>query len=146
SADLFNLLCIPPLSSTTDVLPATWAAATSYCQTRRAMVIIDPPAFWTANPSTAVTTAETGVSSFRATVGNDEARNAVMYFPRLRHPMGGLRAARRAALGADPAQCRRLHADPLSAGRLPGPQPARGLSRRMRSRDHDPDPHHFGDR
>jgi phage tail sheath protein FI len=86
SADLFNLLCIPPLSTTTDVLPATWAAAASYCQVRRAMVIIDPPASWTVNPSTAVTTAETGVNSFRSTAGNDDARNAVMYFPRLRMP------------------------------------------------------------
>ena len=31
-ADLFNLLCIPPLSPTTDVAGATWAAAATYCQ------------------------------------------------------------------------------------------------------------------
>jgi phage tail sheath protein FI len=86
SADLFNLLCIPPLSQTTDVAPATWAAAAAYSQIRRAMVVVDPPAAWTANPSIAVTTAEAGVNSFRATIGNDDARNAVMYFPRLRMP------------------------------------------------------------
>src|SRR5262249_28068685 len=40
SADLFNLLCIPPLSSTTDVAAATWSAAAAYCQTRRAVLII----------------------------------------------------------------------------------------------------------
>jgi phage tail-like protein len=50
------------------------------------MLVVDPPAAWTANPSTAVTTAEAGVSSFRATIGNDDARNATMYFPRLRMP------------------------------------------------------------
>ena len=37
-----------------------------------------------------------------------------------RHPVGGLRAQRRAAVGADPAQRRRLHAQPVPAGRLPG--------------------------
>lgn len=86
SSDLFNLLCIPPLAPATDVAPATWAAAAVYCQDRRAMLVVDPPAAWTANPSTAVTTAEAGVSAFRATIGNDDARNATMYFPRLRMP------------------------------------------------------------
>jgi phage tail sheath protein FI len=84
--DLFNLLCIPPLSPTADVADTTWAAAAKYCQDRRAMLIVDPPAAWTANPSTAVATAETGVNGVRGTIGNDDARNAVMYFPRLRMP------------------------------------------------------------
>ncbi len=84
SADLFNLLCIPPLSPTTDVAGATWAAAANYCQTRRAVLIIDPPAVWTANPSTAVSTALAGVNALRATIGNDDARNVTIYFPRLR--------------------------------------------------------------
>ena len=86
SSDLFNLLCIPPLSSTTEVANATWAAAAAYCQTRRAVLIVDPPDSWTANPSTAVTTAETGVNAIRAAIGNDNARNSVSYFPRLRIP------------------------------------------------------------
>jgi phage tail sheath protein FI len=34
--------------------------------------------------------------------------------------VGGVRAQRRAALGADPAEPRRLHARPLPAGSLPG--------------------------
>lgn len=96
--DLFNLLCIPPLGTERDTPPAgtgaswpdvdnaTWAAAASYCQDRRAMLIVDPPAAWTANPSTTVATAETGVNVVRGTIGNDDARNAVMYFPRLRMP------------------------------------------------------------
>lgn len=50
------------------------------------MLIVDPPAAWTANPSTTVATAETGVNVVRGTIGNDDARNAVMYFPRLRMP------------------------------------------------------------
>ena len=37
-----------------------------------------------------------------------------------RHAMGGVRAQRRAAVGADPAQHRRLHAGPVPPGRVPG--------------------------
>ena len=90
SADLFNLLCIPPLAPETEAAPdvadATWAAAANYCQERRAMLIIDPPSAWSANPSTAIADAETGVNGLRATIGNDDARNAMVYFPRLRMP------------------------------------------------------------
>ncbi len=86
AADLFNLLCIPPLAPDTDLAGATWALATGYCQDRRAMLIVDPPAAWTANPSAAIATAETGLNVLRATIGNDDARNAVAYFPRLRMP------------------------------------------------------------
>ncbi|MEQ8651708.1 MAG: phage tail sheath subtilisin-like domain-containing protein [Kiloniellales bacterium] len=86
AADLFNLLCIPPLSPTADVAEATWAAAASYCESRRAMLIVDPPATWTANPTTAISTAEAGVNSLRAAVGNATARNAAAYFPQLLAP------------------------------------------------------------
>ena len=85
-ADLFNLLCIPPLSRTVDLANATWAAAASYCQTRRAMLIVDSPSAWTATPSTAIATAETGVNTLRGAIGNDDAINAMVYFPRLRMP------------------------------------------------------------
>jgi phage tail sheath protein FI len=85
-AELFNLLCIPPLTRTLDLDPATWAAAASYCQTRRAMLIIDAPAAWTDDPSMAISTAQTGVNTLRATVGNADAINAAAYFPRLRMP------------------------------------------------------------
>jgi len=86
SADLFNLLCIPPLEPDTDVADATWAAAANYCQERRAMLIVDPPQAWTANPSTTVSTAVAGVNGMRTAIGTDDARNAVVYFPRLRMP------------------------------------------------------------
>ena len=96
--DLFNLLCIPPLgvdgdtppsgvqASWPDVSNGTWAAAAAYCQARRAMLVIDPPASWTANQQTVISTAETGVNTLREAIGTDEARNAVVYFPRLRMP------------------------------------------------------------
>ena len=53
-----------------------------------------------------------------------------------RHQVGRLRAQRRAAVGADPAQRGRLHAGPLPTGRLPGPDAARSVSRKVRPRDH----------
>lgn len=84
SADLFNLLCVPPLTPTTDVDSDTWARAAGYCQERRAMLIVDSPAAWAANASTAITDAEAGINSLRATVGTDDARNVMVYFPRLR--------------------------------------------------------------
>ncbi len=80
-ADLFNLLCIPPLAPDVNVQPITWATAATYCQKRRAMVVVDPDTGWST-----VATAESGVNSLRSTVGNDSARNAVVYFPRLRIP------------------------------------------------------------
>ncbi len=40
--------------------------------------------------------------------------------PLPRHQVGRVRAERRAAVGADPAQRRRVHADALPAGRVPG--------------------------
>jgi uncharacterized protein len=44
--DLFNLLCIPPLTRELDVGSATWNAARQYCEERRAMLIVDPPSNW----------------------------------------------------------------------------------------------------
>lgn len=86
TADLFNLLCIPPLEADADLDNATWAAAAGYCRGRRAMLIIDPPSAWTANTSTAIASAESGVNALRTTIGNDDSCNAAAYFPRLRMP------------------------------------------------------------
>lgn len=85
SVDLFNLLSIPPPSPATELLPATWATAAGYCKSRRAVLIVDPPNAWTANQSTAVSTAVTGVNTLRTAIG-DAASNAAAYFPRLRLP------------------------------------------------------------
>jgi uncharacterized protein len=84
AAEIFNLLCIPPLAPTVDVDTDTWAVAAQYCLSRRAVLIIDPPSSWSANPSTAISAAEAGVNALRAAIGNDSARNAAAYFPQLR--------------------------------------------------------------
>jgi len=75
-ADLFNLLCIPPISSTADIPNDVWAAADSYCLRKRAVVVVDPPSGWTD-----VATAVAGIASVGAV-----SRNATIYFPRLRQP------------------------------------------------------------
>jgi uncharacterized protein len=113
-ADLFNLMCIPPLGVDTDTPPTgagadwpdvdsgTWGAAAGYCQGRRSMLIVDPLAAWTATTSTAISDAETGVNALRSTVGNDLAINAIAYFPRLRmaDPLSENRLASFAPCGA----------------------------------------------
>jgi uncharacterized protein len=78
-ADLFNILCIPPPTPTTDVPDPVWSAAAGFCRDHRAFLIVDPPAArtaanvddWVSGPASL-----TGVSM----------RNAALYFPRIRRP------------------------------------------------------------
>ncbi|HEU0237376.1 MAG TPA: phage tail sheath C-terminal domain-containing protein [Candidatus Limnocylindrales bacterium] len=73
NADLFNILCIPPLAFDKDIGPTTRDAALKYCKDRRAFFVVDPPAGWVD-----VTAAETGVDSL-----NLRDENAALYFPRV---------------------------------------------------------------
>ncbi len=79
-ADLFNLLCIPPptLDDTDQTSPGVYSAALGYCVTRRAMLIVDPPPDLT----TGNAIAQLGTLGLTGTA----ARNAALYFPRLREP------------------------------------------------------------
>ena len=79
-ADLFNLLCIPPptLTDTDQTSPAVYSAALNYCVTRRAMLIVDPPP----DLNTGNAIAQLGTLGLTGTA----ARNAALYFPRLREP------------------------------------------------------------
>jgi uncharacterized protein len=88
-ADSFNLLCIPPLSRTTDVGRATWDAAIAYAVRRRAMVIVDPPAAWADAPTRSEITALANASP-----------NAALYYPRLQAPLRGNQVASFAPCGA----------------------------------------------
>jgi phage tail sheath protein FI len=82
-ADLFNLLCVPPLTREPggDVNSQTRSAAAAYCLARRAMYIVDPLMAWD-EPSDL-----TGASGLDS-VGWGLARsaNAALYFPYLRQP------------------------------------------------------------
>ncbi len=76
-AERFDILCIPPLSRTTDVGWATWDAAVAYATRRRAMVIVDPPAAWAAPQ----TISETAIAALAG-----RSPNAALYYPRLQAP------------------------------------------------------------
>ena len=76
-ADIFNLLCIPPFAPETDTSSAVWTEAASYCEERRAILIVDAPSNWG--------TVAQAVAGMAAGVGTVSA-NAVIYFPRLRQP------------------------------------------------------------
>ncbi len=45
-ADLFNLLCIPPYRAPAMSTPSVITQAAVYCETRRAMLLVDPPSAW----------------------------------------------------------------------------------------------------
>jgi phage tail sheath protein FI len=79
--DLFNILCIPPDTRAGDTAPPVWQGALAYCVSRRAMLIVDSPAAWSANPDTAAATAVAGLDAL-GLVGTS-ARNAALYFPRV---------------------------------------------------------------
>ncbi|NMG11108.1 phage tail sheath C-terminal domain-containing protein [Brasilonema sp. UFV-L1] len=81
-ADLFNLLCIPPYSFDQDITPTTlWDTAATYCQERRAMLLVDPPSTWKSKNAAKGDGTSTGV----AAVGTN-SKNAALYFPRLLQP------------------------------------------------------------
>ena len=72
-ADVFNLLCIPPLQPELDPDLTTWDAAARYCTDRRAMLLVDPPASWSTPEA-----AKTGLTGLTTSTPN-----AAVYFPRI---------------------------------------------------------------
>jgi uncharacterized protein len=75
-ADLFNLLCLPPLERGGDMPAAVYQDALAFCVRRRAMLIVDPPVAWN-GPADAIE----GLGDLGLT--GTGARNAALYFPRL---------------------------------------------------------------
>ena len=75
--DLFNLLCILPNARDGDVPNNVYQKALSYCEERRAMLIVDPKNGWSS-----VSAAQSGLSAMNLT-GN-AARNGAIYFPRIK--------------------------------------------------------------
>jgi hypothetical protein len=82
-ADLFNLLCIPPFSLGADDPPLQRqnlvSQAAAYCETRRAMLLVDPPSAWTTK-TTAVNQFSDPTTDFVGT----RSKNAAIFFPRVR--------------------------------------------------------------
>jgi phage tail sheath protein FI len=73
--DLFNLLCIPPYNGN-DVDAAVISESATYCEQRRAMLIVDPPSSWGS-----IQAAINGIDN--AEVGTSSS-NAMLFFPRIR--------------------------------------------------------------
>lgn len=80
-ADLFNLLCIPPDIRDGDTSESVYQIAMAYCQERRAMLLVDSPSGWEANPANAAANAKAGLSALA--LAGEAARNAALYFPRV---------------------------------------------------------------
>jgi phage tail sheath protein FI len=79
--DLFNILCVPPYSFAQDVEGATWAAAASYCERRRAMLVVDSPGAWVDKDAAKGDGSTTGIAGLGTTT-----KNGAVFFPRLRQP------------------------------------------------------------
>jgi phage tail sheath protein FI len=76
---IFNLLCIPPYATGSDVATGVHAAAAAYCEKRRAMLLVDSPVAWKS-----IATAR---NNFGTDVENlPRTRNAAVFFPRLKQP------------------------------------------------------------
>jgi phage tail sheath protein FI len=84
TADLFNLLCIPPDSPNGNIGSTVYAKAEEYCAKHRAFLIVDSPSAWSRNPVTAANDAVRGFDTFRTPLSGENARNAALYFPRVR--------------------------------------------------------------
>ncbi len=80
-ADIFNMMCIPPFTSITDVDGQTWDAARQFCSDERAMLIVDPPSNWS-DPEN-VLDSSIGVDGSSAELPTRD-KNAVIYFPRVK--------------------------------------------------------------
>ena len=79
--DLFNLLCLPPLTREGDMPETVYQKALVLCVERRAMLLVDPKAEWSANKETAAAKARDGLSQLG--LSSLEARNAALFFPRV---------------------------------------------------------------
>jgi phage tail sheath protein FI len=82
TADLFNLLCIPPLVPGGDIGAQTRTAAEAYCKRRRAMFIVDPLVAW--QKPADITNATTGVDG--TSFGLARSTYAALFFPFIRAP------------------------------------------------------------
>ena len=75
-ADLFNLLCLPAEGSA-DYPAGLLAAAITFCEEERALLLIDPASSWTDKDA-----AKNGVDAY---IGS-RSKNAALFFPRLKQP------------------------------------------------------------
>jgi Bacteriophage tail sheath protein len=73
-ADLFNLLCISPHEPGGDIEPELTGEAAAYCETRRAMLVVDSPSGWNT-----VAKAIAGLPNL-----GTNSKNSALFFPRIK--------------------------------------------------------------
>ena len=89
-ADIFNLLCIPPIlpalsTDTARVLGSTAkGAAAAFCSDHRALFIVDPHPDWTATSQ--ITSGGTALGTYVGGIASSDRKNAALYFPYFRAP------------------------------------------------------------
>ncbi|MFC5148204.1 phage tail sheath family protein [Streptomyces aureoversilis] len=81
--DIFNILCLPEVTQSEDLKPEArqdlLSKAVDLCVKQRAILLVDPPAEWTA-----ATTADDVVElAKKLPLQSGDARNAAIYFPRI---------------------------------------------------------------
>lgn len=82
--NLFNLLCIPPITRAGNMDNSVYQQALTLCNDKRAILIVDPPMAWGAIASEAAERAKNGLGGLGLT--GSAARNAAIYFPRVQQP------------------------------------------------------------
>jgi phage tail sheath protein FI len=81
NTDLFNILCIPPYAQTAsglDVDTGLIGSAASYCEARRAMLVLDGPSKWQDAAGAASDMNQNGAGT--------SSKNAAVFFPRYTRP------------------------------------------------------------
>jgi len=80
----FNLLCLPPPAHDSDFPLDLWARAAGYCLQRGAVLLVDAPLAWLADPAIAVA----GMEALRQAMIPTARANVAVYGPRLLAPVG----------------------------------------------------------
>lgn len=82
-ADIFNLVCIPPDTPGGDAPLEVYRAAMLFCADNRAMLLVDPPAVWSAGRTSAAAASAAAAGLADLGLEGSDARNAALYFPRV---------------------------------------------------------------
>ena len=80
SIDYFNLLCIPPYNKRNTVSSTVYRTALKYCESKRALLLIDPPSEWIKNGPKRIPSAQ----EVEKSIGSLRHPNAAFFYPHLR--------------------------------------------------------------
>jgi phage tail sheath protein FI len=80
SIDYFNLLCIPPYNKKNTVSSTVYRTALKYCESKRAILLIDPPSKWIKKGPKKIPSAQ----DVEKSIGSLRHPNAAFFYPHLR--------------------------------------------------------------